>query len=371
MLTALAIENYRSLKSLVLPLWQMTLITGANGSGKSNVYRAMRLLAEAAQGGIVPALAREGGFASSLWAGDRERGPVSLSLGFASTEFSYAIDLGYPSPIPPSAFDGDPEIKRECIWLGEKLRPSTMVADRRGPQVRCRTDDGDWEVFRDHFPAYESILASLTDPKRMAEGLMLREAIRSWRFYDHFRTDMASPVRQAQTGTRTPVLGHDGHDLAAAMQTIIEIGDEAGLHEAIDDAFPGASLGINHERSLFSLSLRQPGLLRPLGAAELSDGTLRYLLLVAALLTPRPPALMILNEPETSLHLDLLPALGRLIRSTARTTQMIVVSHAPALVSALEMDEACLSHNLEKDEGATQVSGMGLLEGPAWQWPAR
>jgi len=59
--------------------------------------------------------------------------------------------------------------------------------------------------------------------------------------------------------------------------------------------------------------MKQHGLLRPLEATELSDGTLRYLLWIAALLTPRPPALMVLNEPETSLHPDLLAPLGRLI----------------------------------------------------------
>jgi predicted ATPase len=155
------------------------------------------------------------------------------------------------------------------------------------------------------------------------------------------------------------------------MQTILEIGAEDDLQEAVDDAFPGAALEIRTESSLFSLGLRQPGLLRPLSAAELSDGTLRYLLLVAALLTPRPPALMILNEPETSLHPDLLPALGRLIRRAARSTQMIVVSHAAALIAALEIDEQCQTHNLEKENGATRVSGMGKLDGPAWQWPSR
>ena len=68
----------------------------------------------------------------------------------------------------------------------------------------------------------------------------------------------------------------------------------------------------------FEIEMRQHGLLRSLDAAELSDGTLRYLLLVAALLSPRPPPLMILNEPETSLHPDLLPPLARLIAKASR-----------------------------------------------------
>ena len=79
--------------------------------------------------------------------------------------------------------------------------------------------------------------------------------------------------------------------------------------------------------------MRQHGLLRPLLASELSDGTLRYLLLIAALLSPRPPALMILNEPETSLHPDLLPSLARLIvqASKAMSDHCGLARRAPGL----------------------------------------
>ena len=88
--------------------------------------------------------------------------------------------------------------------------------------------------------------------------------------------------------------------------------------------------------------------MRALSAAELSDGTLRYLLWVAALLTPRPTPLMVLNEPETSLHPDLLPALARLIIRAAESTKIWVVSHASRLIAALEQADECHSLRLEK-----------------------
>ncbi|MGV4398164.1 AAA family ATPase, partial [Pandoraea pneumonica] len=92
-------------------------------------------------------------------------------------------------------------------------------------------------------------------------------------------------------------------------QTIREIGDHAALAQPVSDAFPGASVTIDRTgRGGLMLEFNQHGLLRPLSAAELSDGTLRFLLLSAALLTPRPPELMVLNEPEASLHPDLMPA---------------------------------------------------------------
>jgi predicted ATPase len=94
------------------------------------------------------------------------------------------------------------------------------------------------------------------------------------------------------------------------LQTIIEIGDVEALNDTICDAFPGAKLTIDvHGDGRFSINFFQQGLLCSLTGAELSDGTLRYILWVAALLTPRPPSLMVLNEPETSLHPDLFPAL--------------------------------------------------------------
>ncbi|MCB1643465.1 MAG: AAA family ATPase, partial [Xanthomonadales bacterium] len=113
----------------------------------------------------------------------------------------------------------------------------------------------------------------------------------------------------------------------------------------------------------------QHGLLRPLSGAELSDGTLRYLLWMAALLSPRPPPLMVLNEPETSLHPDLLPALGRLIRRAARDTQVWVVSHATRLIAALEADPDCQLLTLDKQLGRTQLADHDELDLPAWRWP--
>src|SRR6516165_3847974 len=100
MLTTLAISNYRSLPDLVIPLQKLNLVTGPNGSGKSSLYRALRLLADTAQGRVVPSLAREGGLPSTLWAGPekiadsvrrgdhpvqgtRRNEPITLSLGFA------------------------------------------------------------------------------------------------------------------------------------------------------------------------------------------------------------------------------------------------------------------------------------------------
>jgi predicted ATPase len=199
----------------------------------------------------------------------------------------------------------------------------------------------------------------------------MRETIRGWRFYDHFRSDRDAPARWAQLGTRTPVLSHDGGDLAAAWQTIREIGDRNALEQAVEDAFPGASVDVEVSDGRFSLVFRQHGLLRPLSASELSDGTLRYLLWIAALHTPRPPSLMVLNEPETSLHPDLLPALARLIGQASAKSQLWVISHASRLIAALEDLPFCNAISLEKELSQTRIVGQRELDEPAWHWPER
>ncbi|HEU4669625.1 MAG TPA: AAA family ATPase [Dyella sp.] len=386
MLGTLAIAHYRSLRSLVLPLGALTLVTGANGSGKSNLYRALRLLADTAQGRVVNALAREGGLGSTLWAGPEEitramrrgevpvqggprREPVALRMGFAGDDFGYAIDLGLPEP-SSSRFASDPQIKTEAIWAGPFLRPANLLVSRRGALARVR-EGRNWRVLADDLSAFESLFTQVADPERAPEVLRLRETVRGWRFYDHFRSDAEAPARWPQLGTRTPVLSHDGHDLAAAWQTIREIGDPHALDAAVEDAFPGASVEVTVSDSRFGLAFRQHGLLRPLSAAELSDGTLRYLLWIAALHTPRPPPLMVLNEPETSLHPDLLPALARLIVQAAARSQVWVVSHAARLIAALEQAPACHTLRLEKELSQTRLVGQRMLDEPAWHWPER
>lgn len=387
MLTTLAIANYRSLLNLVVPLGALNVITGPNGSGKSNLYRSLRLLAQTAQGGVVNALAGEGGLESTFWAGPENitkrmrsgevpvqggprRKPVKLRLGFASEDFGYSIDLGLPEPTS-SAFALDPEIKRECIWAGPCYRPASCLVDRRGSVIKIRADRG-WDVVAQHTSSFDSMFSQVADPASAPEVFQLRETIRGWRFYDHFRTDGDAPARLPQLGTRTPVLHHDGRDLAAALQTIREVGDANALDEAINDAFPGARLDIVIQQDgRFSVEFYQEGLLRPLSGSELSDGTLRYLLWVAALLTPRPPSLMVLNEPETSLHPDLLPALGRLILRASKNTQIWVVSHANRLIAALNDSSDCHAIELEKNLGQTQVMDQGMLDEPAWHWPEK
>ena len=383
MLTSLAIEGYRSIRDLVLPLAPLTVITGANGSGTSSLYRSLRLLAAAGRDGAVAALAREGGLSSTLWAGPEagapksgpaqgtvRRNPVSLRLGFAADAdgFGYAVDFGLPQP-STTMFGYDPTIKAEAVWNGPLLRPGSLLSDRRGSVARIRTADG-WRTLERPLAPWESMLAEFGDPESTPELLGLRAELRDWRFYDAVRTDAAAPARQIAIGTRTPILASDGSDLAAALQTIREQGHLPTLEGAVDRALPGSRLEIEDRAGGFALLLRQPGLLRPLEAAELSDGTLRYLIWIAALLSTRPATFLALNEPETSLHPSVVEPLADLLVTAAERSQLVVVSHSAVLVEALEKAGAVV-HRLEKTGGETRLAGQGLLDAPPWNWPSR
>ncbi|WP_131106197.1 AAA family ATPase [Ornithinimicrobium sufpigmenti] len=416
MYSTVAISGYRSLRDVVLPLGRLTVVTGANGTGKSSVYRALRLLAACGRGEVVGALAREGGLESALWAGPESlgqarrghdvqggmrKGPISVRLGVGGAEpgaASYLVDLGIPvqgvvvdaeGGRRPSAFNRDPEVKREAVWAGPVMRPATLAARRKHYSVELRGEDGVWRKAPVSVAPWASILSEIVDPLDAPEVWAVREELRSWRFYDGFRVDADAPARRPQVGTRTWALAEDGADLAAALQTIEE--DSPGvLDEAVADAFDGARLRVAVTDGLFDVELHQPGMLRPLRSAELSDGTLRYLLWLAALMTPVPPRLMALNEPETSLHPSLVPPLARAIVRASTRAQVVVVTHSATLVEALtetlgaavdqgELDDP-VGHDgvadlrlveLTKDLGETLVVGQGMLSTPSWEWGRR
>ena len=383
MLQTIAIRGYRSLREVILPLAQLTVVTGANGSGKSSIYRALRLLADCGRGQVIGSLAREGGLQSVLWAGPEQPSehtqgttrtrPISLELGFAADDFGYLVDLGLPqmagSGGEPSAFAQDPEIKREVVFAGPVLRPaSTLVSrTREYAEVAAQSGRGFDELTRS-LPSYRSVLAEYAHPDALPELSAVSDRLRDWRFYDGFRVDAGAPARRPHIGTRTPVLSDDGSDLAAAVQTIVETTFD-DLARAVADAFDGATVSVAVNDGLFDLQLRQRGMLRPLRAAELSDGTLRFLLWATALASPRPPSLMVLNEPETSLHPELVAPLAGLIRSAAQQTQVVVITHAPTLRDGLDTDGGAIE--LVRDFGETRVNGQGLLDAPAWHWGSR
>ncbi|HUQ62782.1 MAG TPA: AAA family ATPase [Acidimicrobiales bacterium] len=359
----LRVRNYRSLVYLELPLGALTVICGENATGKTNLYRALLLLSRGADGALARTLLAEGGMPSVLWAGQPsfpgtgKRRPLRVQFGIELDGLNYELSLGLPSVDPESTpFSLDSEVKEEVVWVGHKRTRHNVLLDRGGTTAIARDANGETAKFVTVIDPFEPVLGQLGEPARFPELFDLRERLRRWRFYHHFPTEPGAPARFPRPGVRTPVLADDGHDLAAALATIEDIGNGLALSDAISDAFPGGSLRVVAERGTFSLEFELNDLRRAMQAHELSDGTLRYLYLVAALLTPRPPELLVLNEPETSLHTNLIGPLASLICEAARYSQVVVTTHSTGLAERLARSSDAVQVGLVRnDDGSTAV----------------
>ena len=177
----------------------------------------------------------------------------------------------------------------------------------------------------------ESMLSEVRDGIRFPALSAAREILLSWRFYHQFRTDADSAIRRPQVGSWSPILAHDGVNLAANLQSIAESGRKALLDEVLNSAFPNTQWRAVDDNGAFQLQIFRPGVNRWLNASELSDGTLRFFCLCGALLTPKPPPLLVFNEPETSLHPSLLKPLAELIIEVPDETQILIVTHSEEL----------------------------------------
>jgi len=360
------ISGYRSIKDIRLKLANVTVLVGANGSGKSNIYQALQLVAACAHGSFARQIMQEGGTNSVFWAGPLKK--------FDEPRFSFAIrfdDLSYElecGRVPKSDrlsdgdfgpglsyFINDPDIKAESVGFKHGGK-SISLFERKRASIMARNLDGENVEYPETIAGNESVLSALREPHKFPELSVLRMELINWRFYHEFRTDMNSPIRQPQVATLTTVMSNDATDLVAALATIMAVGDNKALANCVGAAFPGSELFIDLEDGELSMCMSVPNVNRRISAREFSDGTLQYLCLLGALLSPRPGSLVVLNEPETSIHVDLFPSLAELICTASANTQIIVTTHSRDLSDLIR--KRIRNHSiiqLEKIDGSTQL----------------
>lgn len=366
-ITSLHVAGYRSIRSIYLDLKPVNVVLGANGTGKSNLYRSLYLLWSAAAGNLAGAIADEGGMPSILSAGSlRKPGQKSVTLAVDLDDLSYQIVIGR---VPLSDrmgggamgyFQNDPDIKIEKVNVDYRGKQISLLARKRG-FISARNMDGRPIEYPLVVAHCESVLTGLREPHLFPDLSKLRSDILSWRFYHNFRTDFHSPLRRPQVPVFTPVLSHDGRDLASALATIAAVDGGAGaINEAVSDAFPDSTVSFDSTDDVLELTMRMPGLNRSFSALELSDGTLQYLCLIAALLSPRPASFLALNEPETSIHHGLYEAMARLIVAAGKKSQLWVTTHSQELARHIEKAAGIKAIELEKINGATCVVGAKL-----------
>ena len=363
MINRIRINNFRSVREIELELGPLNIVFGPNGCGKSNIYKAIHLLTASADGQFSSYISEEGGLENIMWSGKQaptDRYPHRLQISCLTDEFDYELQVGFPEKLPYAThFMLDPIVKEENIWLsGFNRRPSSRVLQRKNQAAFLVDVNGEKSTFTDAIYENESIFGQLGEPHRFPEVSRVRETMRRWRFYHEFAIGRLSPLRQPAVGYRSPVLDSDGGNLAAAFQTIVEIGAEALLYEILAEAFPDCTFFCENENSRFVMKMRRNGIHRPLLAAEMSDGTLRFLCLAVALLSPRPPAFLAINEPENSLHRQMFPALARLIVEASRYSQIWLTSHSAELAGLISAMAESRSYELENSGGQTRIRAL-------------
>jgi len=360
------ISGYRSIKDIRLQLANVTVLVGANGSGKSNIYQALQLVAACAHGSFSKQIMKEGGTSSVLWAGPLKKfDDPRFSFMIRFDDLTYELECGR-IPVGDRPSDGihgdglsfflnDPDIKQEAVRFNHGGK-SISLFERKGGLIMARNAEGENVAYPGTIDRNESVLSALREPHKFPELSVLRMELINWRFYHEFRTDIHSPIRQPQVSTLTTVMNNEATDLVAALATIMAVGDKEALMSCVGAAFPGSKLTIDLVDGELSMYMSVPNVHRPISAREFSDGTLHYLCLLGALLTPRPGSLVVLNEPETSIHVDLFPSLAELICTASANTQIIVTTHSRDLSNLIR--KRVRNHSviqLQKIDGATQV----------------
>lgn len=368
LLRSMFAENYRSLKSIRMDLTGVNLFIGENGVGKSNLYRALQLVQAAVRGSLAHEIAGEGGMSSALWSGRRRADKparIRLETELMDEEraitFRYRIEAGLRPPLASAGFAFEPQVKEEELSVETGRRPVTMMK-RSGPGIFVRGERGRMEDYPEQALQSETAIALLGDAGHYPEIGTFRRAVDQWRFFHGFRTDRDSPLRLPCLAVTAPMLDEDGTNMAAVFATLRHTRqDTVDLDRAIADAFGGAYLEVPDPGQFAEFSLVFPDFpQRPFSTRELSDGQMRFLALAAALLSYRRPPFIALNEPETSLHPDMLPALADMIASAARDSQIWIVTHSERLADAIRERCGVRARRVIRKDSATWIDGMRL-----------
>jgi predicted ATPase len=336
-----------------IQLGPLNVLIGPNGSGKSNFIEAISLLRSAPAQLVVPV--REGGGVRDwLWKGGER--PVTARIeagvrypeGHGSLRYRLAFsEAGARLEITDERIEDArprPGHRKPYFYFGyESGRPMLNVGGKHR------------QLRREEVDAQRSILSQRKDPDQYPEITYLGDAFGRIRIYREWSFGRYTPPRLPQPADLpNDFLAEDGRNLGLVLNRLrrsLEVKRRlvehlARLYEGIEDfevVVEGGTVQVFLQEGRWTIP-----------ATRLSDGTLRYLALLAVLLHPQPPALLCIEEPELGLHPDILPHLAELLREASGRTQLVVTTQSDIIVDALtETPEVILV--CEKHEGATQL----------------
>ena len=369
-----------------LPMEPLNVLIGPNGSGKSNFLEAIALL-KAAPRGISEPIARMGGVHEWLW-----KGPA------APDSFTLESMVAYPPggvlrhALTLADRNGRPEVTSERIEPSKKhaderaalsyYRPpqdeqaASEIPDTKAEATRKEHDDA-WTLsfrfdrprpgaidFASEIQPEQSLLSSAANPNSLALWY-LREQYGRIRLYRNWSFGPSAELRRpASAHDPADFLNERGTNLALVLSHL-QGEDKKQLVKALQKLFDGiVDVTYSVAGGTVSLFLEETDN-RTIPATRLSDGTLHYLCLLAILLHPEPPPLVVIEEPELGLHPDLLPTLSDLLLAASERSQLIVTTHSDVLVDALtETPESIVV--CEKHAGQTEMRRLDKDDLAKW-----
>ena len=354
-----------------LPMEPLTLLIGPNGSGKSNLLEAISLF-HAAPSTISDPIRRMGGVREWMWKGQEASHSITLEAMVAyppGGTLRHSLTLVEQQSHPLVLERIEPSEKRPGKRIGmsyyhppleAQIATKTAATDARAPSesqnvhsdecspvLLAKTRQGKLEVGSD-FEPHDSMLANIASPDRQALW-HLKEKYSGIRFYRNWSFGPDAKLRQpCSAHDRSDFLTEGGGNLPLVLSQLHSAHKKTFL-SAITELFEGiVDIHCPVTSGTVALFLEETGN-RSIPATRLSDGTLRYLCLLAILLHPEPPPLICIEEPELGLHPDLLPTLSDLMREASGRTQLVVTTHSDVLVDTLtnlpESVVVCEKHN--------------------------
>ena len=367
LLQSIALGNFLSFGPEMwrLPLGSLNLLVGPNGSGKSNLLEAIALL-RSAPNDMRPIILRGGGVTEWIWKG-APHGNATLEAIFTNPGGSQPLRHVMAFRAEQQSFRlEDERIENELVSGTGQTEPVFYYHYQLGRPVIGRRGQRERNIRPEAVQPDLSILAQMRDPESYPEITYLSSVYERIRLYREWAFGRNTIFREPQKADlRNDRLEEDFSNLGLFLNRLLRQSKvKAALLSGLRDLYEGLTdFHISIEGGTVQVFFMEGDFAIP--ATRLSDGSLRYLCLLAILCDPEPPPLIGLEEPELGLHPDLLPKVADMLVAAAQRTQLIVTTHSDILVDALtERPDSLVI--CEKHDGRTTLRRLAQDEVQPW-----